>query len=345
MNLVDEITRLRKGERIVFSSLSGYNYYSIPLSVEENTVIPVALHRESDILYKMWPGEILDSQMTGEQMKRIRSVVLEPVSTIQFEWPVDVVEIVCNSGRKQLFYVFPSRAMLGLEPLKKLLYVEKQNDTLDWRQTHIQQVSRSFLQAMDALHKAGYSYNDFNVQRMMYNPKNGQVYLCYTTGIRKRYCEIETFCTQKGSFSIEFEPPSSNMDRDLYAVAAILFRMMIGRLPYQGWSLEKFAHVFDHNYYDLDKQDAYQNYFQEYHKCKCFVFDPDDDSNPLSPASDDDLPRERWEKLPEQIRSMFIQSLACTGGRQRRKMRLYTPREWIGALEQCCWKKDEGDMK
>lgn len=346
MDLTEQIKELRKSGRIEVSAVSGYNYYLVPRELCVGERIPVALHRESGAVYWMHPGPVVDRSQAREQVQWYRDFILKPAPKRWLQWPVDMVRINVDEfpdTPQQLYFVFPVRAMPELEPIKKLLYVNKRHDILDWRTDLIRKTVCSFLQAVDAVHEAGYSYNDFNIRRIGWDQSTGRVYLFYNDAVRKRGNDDVRNVLDPAITATEFAPSFEGVDRDLYAVAAILFRLMIGRLPYQGWQIENNTHVFDHNYYDLDREEAYRTYFERYHASSCFVFDPDDDTNRLSPGSEDDQPRERWEKLPGRIRDMFLSALAYTAPARRDKMVLYTPRQWLTALERCCWKKDEGD--
>lgn len=344
MITTEQIEQLRKGDRIVFSAISGYNYYSIPPDIIEKAPIVPAAHRDSDILYKLIPLVSLNDWEAQAQIDWYRDFVLAPVPSSQFEWPVDLVRLSVDTGREEyLYYVFPLRAPQNYRPLKHLLYVNMQNDILDWRNEQIRNVAISFLTAMKALYKAGYTLNDFNINRILYHEQTGAVYLQHTSCIRKRGSSHQRNKVDPEQLSIEFSPPCPIDKPDLYSIAAILFRLMIGRLPYQGWSLDAIAHVFDHNFYDLDREASYQVFFREYRRIRCFIFDPDDLSNPLPPGSEADLPRERWNALPTKVRTMFIRSLSYVDPARQDRMTLYTPSQWLHALESF-QEKGQGDQ-
>lgn len=345
MDLTEQIKKLRRSGRVVVSAVSGYNYYLVPEDVDEGAVIPVAQHRESGVLYWMHPGPVMEKSEVREQVQWYRDFILNPAPKRWLQWPVDMIRVCRNKSgetKEQLYFVFPHRPMPELEPIKKLLYLNRKNDILDWRTDRIRRVVCSFLQAMDAIHESGYSYNDFNINRICWESATGRVYLFYNDAVRKRENDNARNALDPERMAVEFAPSFEGVDRDLYAIAAILFRLMIGRLPYQGWQIVKNTYVFDHNFYDLDQEDAYRSYFERYHSSNCFVFDPADASNRLAPGTEDDQPRERWERLPGRIRNMFLSALAYTDPAKQDKMVLYTPKQWLTALE-CCWEKVEGD--
>ena len=348
MELTQQIEQLRRGRRTEFSAISGYNYYKVPEVLPEQGAFP-ALHRPSGVVYRMEPGPVLNIWEAEQQLLWYRDFILKPAPKKWIDWPVDLVRIRSGEGRTardRLYYVFLHRPMPGLVPFNKLLYADKRRDHLDWRtEDAVRRTAMGLLRALDALHSSGYTYNDFNINRMCYEPGTERVFLLHTDAVRKYGDDSARNDVAPGQAAVEFAPPAEGVDRDLFAAAAILFRLMIGRLPYQGWPIEQNTHVFDSNYWDLDREDAYRSYFERYQSIGCFVFDPTDDSNRLSPGYEDDLPRERWEALPERIRTMFTDVLAYTDPQKQDRMVLYTPKQWIAALEHCCRKKVEGETR
>lgn len=345
MDLSQQIEQLRKGRRTEFSAISGYNYYTVPDELPETGAFP-ALHRKSDVLYRMEPGPVLNKWEAEEQIRWHRDFVLLPAAKNRIEWPVDLVRIRSGQGRtarERLYWVFLHRPMPELEPLKKFLYLNKKREHLDWRTEPVRKTAVSFLRAMADLHDSGYTYNDFNIHRIGRDPGTGRIFLLHTAAIRKLGSDNARNELDPAQTAVEFAPSCEGVDRDLYAVAAILFRMMIGRLPYQGWQIEQNTHVFDSNYYELEQEDAYRSYFERYHDSHCFIFDPADDGNRLSSGFEEEQARERWSELPDRIRTMFINALAYTDPQNQDRMVLYTPQQWLAALERCCWIKKEGE--
>lgn len=326
-----------------FSVISGYNYYALPEVIPENGSF-LAMHVPSGVEYRLDPGPVLNSWEAEEQIKWYRDFVLKPAPRSRIEWPVDLVRISSGSGsakRERLYYVFLQKHMPKLEPIKWFLYLDQKHEHLDWRQEPVQKVAVGFLETMADLHDSGYTYNDFNLDRICHDPATGRVFLRYTGAVRRKGNGYARNAVDPTQVAVEFAPPCGGIDRDRYAIAAILFRLMIGRLPYQGWQIEQNTHVFDRNYPDLEQELAYQAYFKRYHSMRCFIFDPEDDSNCLSPGVEEDQARARWKALPNRVKNMFIQALAYTDPEKQEKMVLYTPQQWLAALK-LCWKKQEG---
>lgn len=343
MDLIRQTCKLRNSPRTEFSVVSGYNYYAVPEVIPENGSFP-AMHVPSRVVYRLDPGPELNSWEAEHQIKWYRDFVLKPAPRSRIEWPVDLVRISSGAGpakRERLYYVFFQQSMPELEPIKPFLYLNRKHEHLDWRRESVQKVATGFLETMAALHDSGYTYNDFNLDRICHDPATGRFFLRHTGAVRKMKSSNARNEVEPEQVAVEFATPCEGVDRDKYAIAAILFRLMIGRLPYQGWQIEQNTHVFDTNYPDLEQELAYSAYFKRYHSMHCFIFDPEDNSNCLSSGVEEDQARARWKALPERVRNMFIHALAYTDPEKQEKMVLYTPQQWLAALKGC-WKKHEG---
>ena len=54
--------------------------------------------------------------------------------------------------------------------------------------------------------------------------------------------------------------------------------------------------------------------------------------------SENDLPRDRWENLPDRIKEMFQESLSHYVQGQGK---LYSPKEWLKELNHLCWNEQK----
>ena len=343
MTLTDQLAKLRRGQRLEYSAISGFNYYYLLPQKDEQKEMQIALHGQSDVSVYLILAEPRRKINIKSQINRYRHIILNPMPQKSFEWPVDLIH--CNwdeepSPKEQLYFVFPQRAFLRYQPIKKLLYQKKDSEVLDWRNPKVETVIRNFLAVIYSLHQSGYRYNDFNIERILYNEENGEILLRHTTAIRQKK-NSEKF-DEPTDIAIEFAPPFSCSETDYFSTAAMLFRLMIGRLPYEGKGLANYGTVFD-PLRDREKDVLmHSNYFEHYHDYPCFIFDPDDSSNHLAPMQENDRPRDRWESLPNEIKQMFLNSLGNAEVSKRDKLVLYSPKQWLDALECYCWNKGEG---
>lgn len=352
-----------KVQQMEFSILDGNNFYRVSKdSVKlENTRSFLGVHVPTDTPVRITPisqnkATIRENQ---SQIRWYKKFIWNVMPQEQYEWPVDLVEygegLHCT-----LAYVFPLKAYPQFVSVKELLYQDKTSKRLDWRNEEIRDLSRNFLKCFSVLHQNGFYYNDFDMNRIFYEPKSRQIFLRHNTNLRAWKKEhgsslsvnnmIKSFqnsiennndMVNVEELAIEFLPPYVGKEKyymgnlDEYSICSILFRLMIGRMPYEGKGLSSFGDIFD-PIRDVDSA-SHQYYFEHYHKYPIFIFDLEDDSNSLGPMSENDLPRERWNALPEKIKEMFRASLGNMQEERRNKLVLYSPDTWLEELNRWCW--------
>lgn len=353
--------------RIEFSRISGYNLYKIPPA--EQSPLPVVEQCSKTYDFGRltvdgehvpeYVGEHIPSgtdvrvKVIGCYQKPInkaviawfRDVILNPMPQRIFEWPIDLVEYR-QGERYVLVLVFPMVAYPGFTGIKELLYQPRVNHVLDWRENpKIAALCINLLEAMKSLHENGYSYCDFDMQNIFYDPKTMEVFFRFTTNIEKKLHYRRKEMIRKDLIAPEFAPPFLDSEEysgkdsetaDQYSVCAILFRLMIGRLAYEGKGLV--IDVFDPL---RDSDEAQHRYdFERYRRYPYFIFDDQDNRNELGAMSENDLPRERWEQLPEPVRAMFQKTLGYASATDI-NAKLYAEQEWLEALRTYCWKRNE----
>ena len=350
----------QKQNELLFSLLSGYDFYRITQSNETGWL---GTHVQSGNIVRIKAIGKRETPIGAEELLRHRRYIWHTMPQDHYEWPIDLAEYQDQQQMYVQCYIFPLKPYPGFTPIRELLYQEKTSRRLDWRNAEIKEICRNLLKVFSGLHKSGYFYNDFCIDRIFYEPKTRDVFLRFSSGIRlyeqkeekPEYMEWKPFLNQEASLkageqeivpvkdiSIEFAPPyiydgteySGNIDD--FSICSMLFRMMIGRMPYEGKGLNSFGEVFD-PIRDVDRA-AHEYYFEHYHQYPKFIFDPEDNSNSLGPMSENDLPKERWEKLPDKIKEMFQESLADY---VQGKGRLYPPEEWLDVLNQLCWNEQK----
>lgn len=347
MDIVTNVQKLRKSQHIEFSAISGYNYYYVAEEQQMGEQI-FALHAQSEEMAYLLPFASRETSLTAEEVQWHKEFVFHPMMSSNFEWPIDFLQCKVSEGKYILYNAFPYRAFLNYVPIKKLLYQRRDSKILDWRRKPICQVCRSFLLAMQQLDEAGYNYNDFNIERILYQETTGQVLLRYTPMMRARTEESHLNPLESATVPKEFAAPYIFGEKfdgflpkesDYYSVAAILFRLMVGRLPYEGRGLSIYGYVFD----PLRDVEAlgHNTYFQHYHQYPHFIFDPEDDRNRMAPMQENDVVLERWEELPEQIKEMFRNSLCQNTAEHLTGGKLYSPGQWMEACNRYCWNTSE----
>ena len=328
----------------IYSKLSGFNIYNVSMQDTDGIVMSdhliitdVRAKGEKDylasVIYKS------DEPISDAKAAWFADIIQNPVSNVFFEWPIDLVEIE-QSDEFAGCLVYRNNDYHYLKPIKDLLYQPSMSRVLDWRNPFIITVCRYFLTAMSTLHSNGYIYNDFNINNILYNSDTGEVFLKFTHTLRKSGSKTQYDTVDCLDISPEFAPPFvyktdvyngfMSKKTDYYQIAALLFRLMIGRLPYEGRDLMSYGTVFDPEF-DTD-ENAHRYYFQHYHQYPHFIFDETDKTNSLSSTSDNDMPRERWNALPENIQRMFSEVLCQYAAEHAFSKSLPTPVAWLKAV-------------
>ena len=327
----------------VYSKLSGYNTYTVSDRPSVFGNVPEHIRITDIRSTRDYRADLLaqsDQRISDSYADWFSGIILNPVSNAFFEWPVDLIELG-EAGKYARYLVFKNRKFGSLQPIKDLLYQPGMSDQLDWRRPLIRSICRSILHAMMELQENGYIYNNFNMQNIFYHPETGEVFFKFTPLIRIAGSRTEFDTVDCGAVSTEFAPPyiynpdvyNGMLTRksDYYQVSALLFRLMIGKLPYEGRDLAGYGVVF-HPQFDTDEM-AHNYYFKHYHQYPHFIFDENDDTNALSVTSDNDLPRERWNTLPESIKYMFRETLRQKTAEDPSSQISSTLRAWLEQIK------------
>lgn len=349
-----EYQRLQEGQYILsFSVLEGNNYYKIPRDALERNdqEILSGIHVQSNIPVKI--RNIKRNQKTvsdnSERLKWYRKIIWDIMPEEKYEWPIDVIEYGDPNNCTRAF-VFPTKPYPKYIPLKELLYQEKTSAKLDWRNKEIQTIIMNLLDIFSELHKNKFYYNDFDMNKIFYHPESQQIFLRYTTNLRiwqgriakpgvVKVKEVEfgnPDLVKVEDLAVEFLPPYLNGKKfytgniDEYCITSLLFYLMIGRMPYEGKALTAFGEIFDPNR-DIDES-LHRDYFEHYHNYPVFIFDIENDSNSLGPMWKNDLPRERWSNLSDEVKEMFQKSLGNLAPERRSECRFYSLDDWMEAL-------------
>ena len=269
-----------------------------------------------------------------EAQKKWRYFIEHPINIKHFFWPVDIVEIT----KEKIGLVFRKRAFPKLKPIKQLLYSP---ELLNWENADIQNIVKSLLVALDELHSGGYAYHAFDMERIFYNESNGEVLIDFSLAMSRHYFDrqhVEPI--SPSDVQIEFMPPWSkfnernffSLEDDYYSLAAMLFRLLIGRMPYQGRRMDGAGDIMDRQR-DVDLG-MHTRMFEHYRDNPVFIFDESDRSNSIGLFSHEEKIVGRWEKLPEEIKELFKEVFSKDNIEMNYgSKKLYPERVWMNALE------------
>ncbi len=306
---------------MLFSSLSGYNIY-VP-SKYDNAMIHTLSNTEVTV-------EPISKITQAEIDVKWRDLICMPIDIQHITWPIDVVEIDNHvSG-----LVFRKRAFPPMEPLKKLLYL---SDLLDWQREKTRRVMKNLLTVFHEIHQGGYLYRAFDMNHIFYAEATGEVLVDFSLAICQNRQKSLWMSIPPETVAIEFLPPwvpftnptAMTLEDDLYAVAAMLFRLMIGRMPYQGRLMDGQGDIMD-PMRDVDPSDHIRM-FEHYHDNPVFIFDPKDTSNSIGLVTSEEKFKERWKALPPSIQQMFLQVFSKENLTAETKT-VFSAQAWLKAL-------------
>lgn len=311
---------------LLFSCLSGYNIY---LSSKNGVFDRIHMFTDEEVDVREVPGIT-----ATEAQEKWRYFIEHPINIKHFIWPIDIVEI--SDGKMGL--VFRKRAFPKMEPIKKLLYSP---DLLNWKNTNIQNIIRNLLTALEDLHSGGYAYHAFDMNKMFFNESNGEILIDFSSAMTRHFFDRKhSEPLNPEDVQVEFLPPWSSFNKngsfsledDYYSVTAMLFRLMIGRMPYQGRLMDGVGDIMDRQR-DVD-QGMHIKMFEHYHNNPVFIFDDKDNSNSIGLYSHEEKIIEKWEGLPSEIRMMFNTVFSKNNiEKTRGEKEVYNEREWIDALQ------------
>lgn len=340
-------------DNIMFSCISGYNYYASSKSHADGIIhIP----SETDVEFKEFPRG--DDTSIEEKW---RYFVAWPPDTRYFIWPIDMAKDLDN----KYTFVFRKRGFPKFQPIKNLLF---NDEILDWQSPDIKKLARNFLKAMIALHKAGYVYHAFDYNNMYYNTDTMDIVIRFSTSMSRYYGHPDNNRMNVPSdyenlkaigivlsepylvndILIDFLPPwvdvstkeKMTLNDDYYSITAMLFRLFIGRMPYQGSIMirNEMADIMNGDR-DQDEKE-HQRMFEYYHEHPVFIFDPEDTSNEVGTFTHYQKFTKRWEALPEAVQKMFSAALAPPKDDEESwKTKPYEPRKlespevWLSTLQ------------
>lgn len=323
--MIDEKHR----DRYLFSMISGYNFYQI--TGRENNIVS-AIHYNQDISVQI---KIIKADKTSVDFWN--KYISYPPNRKIFRWPIDIVNITETplASLGNIGLVFRKQAFPKMEPLKKFVY---NDNLLDWRNKEIQILILNFLDAIIELNSKSYSFIAFDVNRIFYDINTKEVLFDFFTSTIKKDKNVNDFSFLGNDIAIDFIAPwvqfdsirFANSQMEQYSLAALLFRLMIGRMPYQG-------NLFSNRSLLMVEKSDYEEYHREMMEeylapPNVFIFDKNDDSNSIGLTLKEQEFVERWESLDEEIKSMFYNTFTHDSNKNGMSKALYSAQQWKTAI-------------
>lgn len=320
---------------MIYSCCSGYNFYfpanrrSCEVFGERKNIIQ---HVKTEEFF--YVTEFPDDMNNDVDLNYWIEIIRKPVDLKHYVWPVDV--IIWDEqpkGKKRYALVFPIRALPAFEPVSTLLSNDMQ---AGWNMTWVKKIVPNLLEAWCHFDDSKYAYHEFSDQNMFYQKETYDVMFDFSFSTQRvdglfRTCRVNKKRVMPDYADSYYYTDGRNYLMDLasdyYSIAVILFKILVGRLPYQGKVMEH-----EPNSNELE----HNSWIRVYHKNTFFIFDEKDDTNQIGGETGfakDDIFVERWEELPLHIRNMFHNVFQTANVmRLDNELIFYSPHEWKEAL-------------
>lgn len=322
-----------KEAQYIFSLCSGHNFY-IPCGEQEYKIFG----KDKVVIEHVKTGEYFyiskfpTNAAEAFDLNAITQLIRKPAARKNHIWPVDIVALE-DGEEAQNALVFPLRSLPAYNNFSALLT----NDmNMGWDRPWVQKFSKSFLDACGSFADSGYAYHEFSYGNMFYDKETFEVMFDFSFSAHKadglfdgRKVPAERI-TSDFADTFYYTPESAqkmDLASDFYSVAVILFKLLIGRLPYQGAVME---HEPNHT------PQEHLNWLKVYHKNPYFIFDENDDINHIGGETGfakDEIFVDRWNNLPERLKQMFCDVFRTENVlRKSENLTFYSPKEFKAAL-------------
>ncbi|MCL1983368.1 MAG: hypothetical protein FWG53_09845 [Clostridiales bacterium] len=285
------------------------------------------------------PGELAGVFDVGHWTNLIR----RPAGLAHYAWPVDVVDMAGERGKPAQALVFPYRPQGEYENLKAFLSNLDMDSTpqnfwpdsgsyLGLENGKIRKLADSLLEAWCSYDASKYAYHEFSCDNMYYEPTGCRVKFDFSFSTHRAGGLADSAYVERTRVASDyadthyFNGGTGRMDlaSDYYSIAAILFKLLIGKLPYAGGILEGEPN---------GSEKEHSAWMKAYHDNPVFIFDQDDRSNKLG-AGEPDIYENRWMKLTSQLRGMFQSAFKPANAlREAQNPQCYSPSDWKSALK------------
>ncbi len=322
-----------KEQQYIFSLCSGHNFY-IPRVEQEYKI----LGKDKTVIEHVKTGEffyISTFPPDADEAFNLRDrtqLIRKPVARKSHIWPVDIVAL--EDGEKvQRALVFPLRSLPAYGNISELLT----NDmNMGWDLPWVQKFLKSFLDACESFADSGCAYHEFSYSNMFYNKETFEVMFDFSFSSHKsdglfdrRKVPAERITSDFADTFYYTQEGEQKLDlaSDFYSIAVILFKLLIGRLPYQGAVMEHEP--------NLTPQE-HLSWLKVYHRNPYFIFDENDGTNHIGGETGfakDEIFVDRWNGLPERLKQMFCDVFRTENAlRKSENLTFYSPKEFKTAL-------------
>ena len=327
---------------VLYSCCSGHNFYfSDDLRQHEVFGKPKRIieHVKTGLPFYVTPFP--DDLNNDFELEYWVELIRKPVILKHFIWPVDVIALPTEDGRDRYALVFPIRALVEFESVETLLsdntqQAAKHDVRMGWDKKWVKEFVSELLLAWCHFDDSNYAYHEFSVENIFRQKDKHNVLFDFSFSTQKAEDLYSTRFVNKKRINPDYadsfyylDERESLMDMasNYYSIAVVLFKLLIGRLPYQGKVMTGEPN---------ETEGEHKNWIKIYHKRTYFIFDEKDHTNRIGGETgfaNDDTYVERWNELPQHVRNMFHNVFqAANVLRRADELIFYSPKQWKEAL-------------
>lgn len=318
-----------------FSIINSFNIYQCEPNKDrfklfgKNVLKLTGIRNGKAFCAKPFPAELLKE--FDVEKERWLNLIRRPVNVKNYLWPVDIVDLSGNSFRKDYALLIPlSVGLGGYESIAdSLTNTATVNSDINIESNTA--LVKNLIDAWCGFDEARYLYHEFSFNNLFCNMDN-EVMFDFSFSVHEYNNLSDGVRVSIGKIHPDYadvyyyQAKSTKMDviSDYFSMAVILFRLLIGRLPYHGRLLEGV-----HNMTGQEHSD----WIRKYHKNPIFIFDENENVNRLSSTTAyPERYEQRWERLTPVVRGMFAAVFKTDNALRQTPPVFYTPHDWRNAL-------------
>lgn len=287
-------------DKVYMSMISSYNLY-IDTGEFINTIscsnALLVKHINSGEQYYCVKIKNLGFNYSLDTWQRL---ILKPAAK-SFFWPVDIINVANDDTSEGVFcLVYPCKYSHEVKALSEL---SKQNNYLGLEQSHIKSIAMELIKAFKSLHSCSYLYNIWDENNIFVNENNDLLLIPFSEVMTINTDEEATKIGSDYYFTAYTDPYAYNneykydLKSELYSLATMLFRLLIGKYPYEGSLMD-----------GIPKTTTLEMLYwkKEYISHPIFIFDDNDTRNSIGDFEHERIYLQRWNSLSSELKNMFF---------------------------------------
>ncbi|MCD8028132.1 MAG: hypothetical protein LUF02_05635 [Erysipelotrichaceae bacterium] len=180
-------------------------------------------------------------------------------------------------------------------------------------QKHIKTLVNNFLLACDSLYKHSFLFHVWNARRIFVNKKDYSVLIAFcdltSNGFDKKvYLNSDDYISESVDPYAFAGECSYDYYSEMYAIATILFKLLIGRYPYEGSLMDGIPKCSDNgdiSSCDIGKDNDFKYWIRQYISHPVFIFDFNDERNAIGRLAHEKICVRRWNSLTDKLKKCF----------------------------------------